>query len=457
MKNEQEEAAESICEYISGNQYSTLYLDVTKLDGHGLRYYSDSDKRIIRFEFDERIADLLVRALKQNTAVTTVTLINSVWYRPHYLDWSERLLQAIGQLPSLQELKLDGSSKFNENEIRALFAGINERRNLKRFTLGAVALDSKETYDLLLKLLKVHPNLEEIRLERSPPVSRKGNGSHISIPLRQLSQSIPSWPNLKKLELCHFRNAKSHDKDLVLVSQALAEARSLQSFQLNNYRSSRSGSQGFSVLMDALANLEGLQEFTFRFGLVNESDASSMARAIPNSKSLVNVALPYTFRDDKWYKNVHVADCFVDLFSSKSVKTLDISGTLITEDRMRVMLDALEKNYVLEQVVRDHCKYEYRMPPTSPDIHEMNVMMDRMINLNKAGRGIMMGDSQPTIAQLVDVLVKANEYSTPDLVYHLIRESPHQRALMESALATFGPSELDDAPRVKRRKICTSK
>ena len=433
---------ESLCETIRENQMSKLEINISLLVPtarftHAF-FLSSVDAAMPNGDKALQEDDIrrLVQALEQNTSIKSIVIMNGYEdhsepggaYEYEYVEWPKGLLRAIGELPNLEELAFH-ESKLDEDETRVLFAGLNERARLKSVYLGSsVAFDSKETYALILQLLAGHTNLEDFKLGRSPPASRRAGGLHIAIPLKELARIIPSWPNLKCLEFCHLRNAKSNDRALSNIAQALHDAQSLQEFRLSWYRSGRTGSNGLASLMRTLATLPDFQKLDCGYSRMNEADASAMARAVRDSQSLVHLNLCYTFGGDNWYKDQHPAEFFADIFRSSSLKVLQIDGTYLNRERAITVSRGMERNA--------NVRLEMNSYSTSPGVS--TDMIHYYGALNEAGRGVMQDESS-TVSQQVESLTKANGHVP--LLYHLIRENPNKRALFESV----GGSELADA------------
>ena len=81
--------------------------------------------------------DHLVSNFERYGSVTAVSLQDYDYgpTRVVFEEWPERLLSAIGRLRSLEKLSFQ-ASKLKRSQIRALFAGLQERKGLKTFCWG---------------------------------------------------------------------------------------------------------------------------------------------------------------------------------------------------------------------------------------------------------------------------------------------------------------------------------
>jgi hypothetical protein len=400
----------------------------------------------LELTLDEAQVELLVQALEENTSIKSVTLMNCYdeasrhqWIesRYKYVEWPVEVLLAIGKLPNLECIYFRESA-FNEIEIRSLCFGLIETQALKRVIMKprlliksepTIAFDSTKTYASFVQLLSQLPKIESIELGRSPPLSRRSKEKHLAIPLKDVARAVPLWDNLTSLTFYELRNTKANDEALASLGRALEQTKALRRMSFDCYRSARAGSQGLACLMQSLSRLPNLSCLDFSHSLMNEADASAMARAVRDSQSLKALDLTETFKNCDWYKNQYPAAFLGVLLQSPSLEHLQLQGSYLNDSRLKSILLNLKNNYVVESIGLNGCE----MP------HGRHRSVSNAIRyytrLNKAGRKVMRDESS-SLSEMVESLIQAND-SVP-ILYHLLTETPNKRALFEAALLGGG-------------------
>lgn len=198
--------------------------------------------------------------------------------------------------------------------------------------------------------------------------------------------------------------------------------------------------------MRMLATLPNFQKLDCGHSLMNQADASAMARVVRDTQTLVYLSLYYTFGNDNWYKDQHPEEFFADLFRSSSLNVLQLSGTYLNRERAVTVSRGMERN---TNVVLEMISYSISPGVSTDLIHYYSA-------LNKAGRGVMQDESS-SVSQQVESLTKAN--GRVPLLYHLIRENPNKRALFESVGGSGPladekrPSNAGEATKTRKRAM----
>jgi Ran GTPase-activating protein (RanGAP) involved in mRNA processing and transport len=397
----------SLCNLLHANETIELDFDIANVNGI-----------IISTEQD---VDSLVEAFEQNTSLRGITLTNRYYGLPAFrtcedAKWPPLLLRAIGRLASLRELRRV-QSKLDENDVHALLTGLQEREGLKTFVVGRyVVFHDQRTYEVLIQSLTALAGLQELALSEChfyPHVS-----TSIAMPLEELAQALPSWPNLKSIVIRSFRNSHTKENTLASFASALGNTQSLETFRLDYYAPGTSTGNGFTLLMETLAHIPTLQSFTCAFCSLNNMEAYALAHAVRHSESLKHVDLRDTFAQG--CGTPYGADYFADLFASNSIKTIDLSDAHFTPERVESIVCTLKGNYVLERVDTSHCSGV-----------DVSAMVENCIRTNQESRQKMI-DPSCTASQQLDLLIKAKDHLGS--LFYLFRENPGKDALLKSAL-----------------------
>ena len=397
----------SLCSLLHANETTELDFDIANVNGI-----------IISSEQD---VDSLVEAFNQNTSLRGITLTNRYYGPPAFrtredAKWPSLLLHAIGRLPCLRELRLVRSI-LHENDVHALFAGLQERKGIESFVVERyVVFHDQRTYEVLVQSLTALAGLQELALSECHYYRLVSTS--IAMPLEALAQALPSWPFLKSIVLRSFRNSHTKENALASFASALGNMQSLETFRLDFYAPGTSTGNGFSLLMKTLAHIPTLRNLTCAFCSFNNKEVYALAQAVRKSESLMHVDLRDTFAQECGAP--YGADYFADFFASNSVKTIDLSDAHFTPERVESLVGTLKGNYVLERVNTSRCSGV-----------DVSAMVESCIRTNQESRQKMI-DPMCTVSQQLDLLIKAKDHLGSS--FYLFRENPGKDALLKSAL-----------------------
>lgn len=368
----------------------------------------------------------LVQGLNTNTNIQRVRVIAPRnFYRGNDRGSNEevtfirqRLFQAVGRLPKLEELKIDayaGMATFpmevlaqtimggrelkelelwdlkltleNVNEdgtsqsLENLNVALHNHPSLEKFTLYNCQLQESSvcTLDPLLSALATIPTLRQVYITAAAAVSSAADSVSFT---RTALEDLCRSPSLQELGLWKFNFLYSSQQDtadpLALIAPAIAETNVLRMFEFGKCHLSREGDEALAAMLEVNTSLEELD-------LHLDSSASiggnSLCEIVATAKALQS--------------------------HNSTLKKMKLWG-LLNRSNQEALVRMICDNYSLET---------FRLLDADRDI---SAQIDFYIDLNRRGRQYFLASDQPvTTRQWLDLLEKS-DLST--IFYYLCRK-----------------------------------